>query len=123
MSEAMLQGCRILVVEDEYMIADEICDGLADAGATVVGPAATREDAVGLIESGPVIDCALLDLNLRGEPAYPIADLLMQRGTPFVFTTGYDLSSIPSRYTHVPRCEKPVSIAEVIQTIARLVQR
>ena len=121
MAESALHDCRILVAEDEYLIADEFCMELGEAGAVVVGPAGTVEDALQLIASAPALDGAVLDVNLRGETVYPAADLLIERGVPFVFATGYDASIIPSRFGHVARCEKPVSIAKVVRAIGRAV--
>ncbi|MCC2976651.1 response regulator [Sphingomonas sp. PL-96] len=89
MPEATLRGCRVLVVEDEYMLADELQMELSDAEVIVLGPIGTLEDALDLIRSEPHIDGAILDVNLRGEMASPAADLLIERGVPFVFTTGY----------------------------------
>ena len=53
--------------------------------------------------------------------SFPVADLLIERGVPFVFTTGYDASVIPSRLEHVVRCEKPIKVSRVIETIGRLI--
>lgn len=121
MPEQPLRGCRILVVEDEYMLADELSIELSDADAIVLGPAGTLEDALDLIRSEPRIDGAILDLNLRGEAAFPAADLLVERGVPFIFTTGYDQSSIPSRFADIVRCEKPVNIMRIKQAIGHVV--
>lgn len=121
MSDLMLRGCRILVVEDEYMLADELESELEEAGAIVIGPAGTLEGALALINSGDRIDGAILDVNLRGEMAFAAADALMQRGIPFVFTTGYDLSALPPRFADVGRCEKPISIRKVAAAIGRVI--
>lgn len=121
MRERTLENCRILVVEDEYMLADELQVELGDAGAVVFGPVGTVDDAVALIASDQELDGAVLDVNLGGEMVFPAADLLVEHSVPFVFTTGYDASSIPQRFTHIVRCEKPVNIRKVTQTIGRLV--
>lgn len=73
------------------------------------------------IRSEPRIDGAVLDLNLGGDSALPAADLLMERAVPLVFTTGYDATSIPKRYGHIARCEKPVSIAKLARAIGRVI--
>ena len=104
MAERTLQNCRILVVEDEYMLADELRTELADAGAVVLGPVGSLEEAVNLISEEQDVDGAILDVNLRGEKVYPAADQFLERGTSFVFATGYDQSAIPSRFEHVVRC-------------------
>lgn len=121
MPEQNLRDRRILVVEDEYMLADDLRAELDEAGAVVVGPAGTVEDAMALIGSGEPIDGAVLDVNLRGEPVFPAADLLAERGVPFLFTTGYDQSAIPERFERVPRCEKPIDMARVAREIGRAI--
>lgn len=122
MSEAMLQGCRILVVEDEYVLAYEIQDELSDAGAQVLGPFAKVDEAVGLLASEQQVDGAVLDINLGGNWVFPVADLLVEQGVPFIFTTGYDASVIPARFEHIVRCEKPVSVGRVAQAIESAVR-
>ena len=87
----------------------------------VIGPAATLADALDLIRAEEQIDGAILDVNLRGEMAYPAADLLIERGVPFVFTTGYDSSAVPARFADVVRCEKPISIRRVTEAIGRAI--
>lgn len=119
MIDRTLRGCRILVVEDEYLLADELQTDLADAGAIVLGPLGTLNQVLELIRAGGEIDGALLDVNLGGEMAYPAADLLLERAVPFVFTTGYDDSVIPSRFSRVARCPKPVNISRITQAIGR----
>ncbi|WP_426000125.1 response regulator [Caulobacter sp. DWR1-3-2b1] len=121
MADRTLQDCRVLVVEDDFMLADEIVTELSDAGAVIIGPAGTIEDAVALIGSEPDIDGAVLDANLRGEMVFPAADLLLTRGVPFVFTTGYDASTFPPRYDHIVRCEKPTDIRRVTLAIGRVI--
>ena len=112
-----LQGRRLLVVEDEYFLADDIVRGLKEKGAEVVGPVGTIDDALDLIDETERLDAAVLDLNLRGEMAYPVADALLERGIPFVFTTGYDGASIPPRYKAVTRCEKPVDAPKIARAL------
>jgi hypothetical protein len=119
MPEQTLRDCHILVVEDEYMLANELRIELGDAGAIVLGPVGTLEGALTMIEAEPHIDGAVVDVNLCGDLAYPAADLLAQRQVPFVFTTGYDQGMIPPRFKHIPRCEKPVDMAKVARAIGR----
>lgn len=92
-----LYGQRILVVENEGIVAWALEDMLADLGCAVVGPAARVSQALATIDDGP-IDAAVLDLNLNGHMSYPVADVLALRGIPFVFLTGYHKSSIPEKY-------------------------
>ena len=119
-AEQRLQGRHVLVVEDEYLIAELLGYGLEGAGAVVVGPAASVASALDLIQSGERIDAAVLDMNLQGERSYPVADLLQERRVPFLFTTGYDPMTVRPDYKHVPRCDKPMTAERVILAISRL---
>lgn len=119
MLERTLRHCRILVVEDEYMLADELQRELEDAGAIVLGPVGAVEDAIDLIASEREIDGAVLDVNLGGDLVYPAAEMLMERSVAFVFTTGYDASTIPARFEHVVRCEKPINLRKITQAVGR----
>ena len=101
-------GRYILLVEDEYFIAEDLMHTLQASGASVVGPAARIDDALDLIEGTDRLDAAVIDINLHGDLVYPVADALIDRGVPFVFATGYDEASIPARYAGFTRCEKPV---------------
>jgi DNA-binding response OmpR family regulator len=100
---------RILLVEDEFLVATEMCEEVRDLGLEVAGPCASVEEALAEIRSTE-IDAALVDINLGGTWAYPIADELMARDVPFAFTSGYDRASILDRYGHVPRICKPVPV-------------
>jgi len=120
MTEDTLRGCRVLVVEDEYLLADELQRELQQAGAVVIGPVGRLAAALQLARSEAVIDLALLDVNLGGETVFPAADHLAARGIPIVFTTGYDASSIPAGYANVATCEKPYAISSIIGTLGSL---
>ena len=87
-----LTGKRVLVVEDEVVIAMMVEDMLMDLGAEVVGPAATVERAIEVVAS-QAVDVALLDMNLNGENSDRVADALKARGVPFVYATGYGQSA------------------------------
>ena len=110
-------GCRVLIVEDDFFIAEDVAEAFRDRRATVLGPVAGVEAALALVEAFPGPDAAVLDLNLGSAMSFPVADALMRRGVPFVFTTGYDASAIPPRYRSVPRCEKPVDLEEVTRLV------
>lgn len=115
----VLAGKRVLVVEDEYIIASELARTLEDAGAEVVGPAGAVEDALELVASdGDRLDGAVLDVNLRDERVFPVADALAARGVRFVLITGYDETSIPQAYAAVPRCEKPVDKRQLMRLLS-----
>ena len=85
---ADLRGLRVLVVEDEMMVSLLLEDMLGDMGCLVVGPASRLDEAVELAGSAE-IDCAVLDVNLAGQPIFPLADILREKGCPFAFATGY----------------------------------
>lgn len=121
MSDPGLRGCRILVVEDEYLLADELAIELAEGGATVLGPVPTVDRALALIDTQPLPDGAILDLNLGGDLAFPLADQLMRRGVPLIFTTGYDASAVPERFAHVVRCEKPTNIKRITAALGKAI--
>ena len=118
----MLAGCPILIVEDEYIIAREMNAILTAWGAAVVGPAPTVTEALGLMAAHPQLACAVLDINLRGELVYSLADALLERRIPVIFVTGYGAGSIPPAYAAMPRCEKPVDVAALGEAIRRLVR-
>jgi CheY-like chemotaxis protein len=118
-----LDGCRILVVEDEYLIAADLLQTLEELGAIVVGPAATVERALTLARAEAGLDGAVLDLNLGGERAYPVADALAARGVPFVFVTGYDDWVVDTAYAQAPRCAKPVDPAVLTRTLSGGIDR
>jgi CheY-like chemotaxis protein len=107
MVEQTLEGRRVLVVEDEYLLADDLTHALEQAGAAVLGPVPGIEEALALIAAETQIDAAVLDVNLRGEMVFPVADALVARGIPFAFATGYDEWALPDRFAAIPRLEKP----------------
>lgn len=98
---------QILVVEDDYFIAEEVAGHLARHGVNVVGPVGNILEAMDAIKLTS-LDAAVVDINLHGEMAFPVADALMARNIPFVFATGYDKTAIPARYSTIARCAKPV---------------
>ncbi len=121
MSSHTLRDCRLLVVEDEYMLADDLRSALEDEGAVVLGPVGHLKDALALIAAEQEIDGAVLDVNLGGDNVFEAADRLIERQIPVVFTTGYDQTAIPARYRQIARCEKPVDIAKVAQAIGKVI--
>lgn len=113
----LLAGRRILVAEDDYFIAYDLVAALEEAGALVVGPAASLAEALELIERSEALDGAVLDLNLQGELAYAAADALRGRAVPVVFTTGYDRGVLPPRFADVPACRKPFAYGQVVRAL------
>lgn len=115
----VLRGRHILVVEDEYLIAMDLCHCLDREGATVIGPIPTVQDALTLIEGLDHVDAAVLDINLQGEKVFPVVDVLTERHIPFVFTTGYDVLGLPERYRSAPICSKPILVESVVEAVRR----
>lgn len=114
-----LNGCRVLIVEDEYFLANDLENAFKARGAIIVGPIGDFGEAYDqAVRDG--FDLAVIDIDLRGEKAYPIADELMRHGVPFVFCTGYDSKVIPHRFAGVRLCQKPLDASELIDEIARL---
>jgi len=114
-----LRDRRILIVEDDFHVADSLSLALRASGAHVVGPAATVSAALKLVASCERVDGAVLDINLRGEVVYPVADALRRRGVPFVFATGYDGGSVALHAADVVCIEKPVTIAQIGNALFR----
>jgi two-component SAPR family response regulator len=114
----LLDGCRLLIVEDEFLLAIDLCRTLEALGAQVLGPVGSLSEAMTLIEVEKRIDCAVLDINLGGERSYPLADLLLEKGVEIIFTTGYDISAIPDRYAGIRRYEKPFDTATLARALA-----
>ena len=115
-----LRGLKVLVVEDNFLIAELIRSLLADCGCETIGPAPRVSSALALVD-GRHLDGAFLDINLAGEYCFPVAELLRERGIPFVFLTGYDDSEIiPPALREVPRISKPFDNRKVASIAARL---
>lgn len=119
MPEPSLAGSRILVVEDEYMMADDLRQALEDQDAVVLGPVAFVEDALAIVESGEAIDAAVLDINLGGEKSFPVADALVARQIPILFATGYSDRDIPARYAEIGRVGKPVEPRDILRELGK----
>jgi CheY-like chemotaxis protein len=116
---APLSGRSVLVVEDDYFLARDACEWLQEAGATVVGPVASAEQAHGLMQAS-LIDLAVLDINLGFGPTYEVATQLRASGVPFLFATGYDEVAIHEDFKDQPRLEKPFSGKQLIKAITDL---
>jgi CheY-like chemotaxis protein len=97
---------RVLVVEDEYLIRMLVEDMLADLGYAVAAAVGTMAAASEFAATGD-FSAAVLDVNLNGKEIYPVADILEQRGLPFVFVTGYGERTLPERYRNRPALQKP----------------
>ena len=111
-----LAGLRLLVIEDESLIALDVVDRLEGAGAEVAPPVSTEQESLQVIENGK-FDCALLDANLHGRPVTEIAAALTRRKIPFVFITGYGRAGLPDRFKQAPVLSKPVSDEQLLAAI------
>lgn len=114
-----LQGLRVLVVEDVAMLAWRLTAVLVAAGAEVAGPVPDVARALALLDQGEV-DAAVLDMNLDGETAEPIADVLAARKVPFLFLTGYAWGDMEGRHAARPALGKPLKPAALIRLLADL---
>ncbi len=111
-SESDLRGKRVLIIEDEAMVALFLEDTLAEIGCEVAGHASHFEDAMEKARSLS-FDVAILDVNLNGRQTLPIAEAMVERGSPFVFATGYASTSLPPALRHVPIVPKPFEQREL----------
>lgn len=114
-----LAGLRVLVVEDEMMVSMLIEDMLADLGCAVVGPASRLDEAMALV-NGTEFDCAVLDVNLGGQPIYPLADLLRSKGAPFAFATGYGDAGLRDVDKGTPVLQKPFREGDLARVLGQL---
>jgi CheY-like chemotaxis protein len=110
---------RILIVEDEMLVAMNIEDMLEELGHEVVGIAGRLGTALALARD-EAFDVAMLDVNLAGDRSFPVADLLIARGIPFLFATGYGLDGIDEKYRDRPVLQKPFRAAELAAAVAAL---
>ncbi len=116
---SMAAGRRVLIVEDEMIIALEIEETLLGLGIQVIGPASRLDTALQLAAE-PAIDAAILDVNIRGGNTYPIADMLAERGIPFVFCSGYSDWALAERHRSRPRLAKPYSSKDLEDLVLQL---
>jgi CheY-like chemotaxis protein len=117
---AALEGVRVLVVEDEFLIATLIEDMLVSAGCVVAGPIPRLSEALDAVARG-TFDAAVLDVNLGGDRVYPVADALSRRNVPFVFVTGYSAAALPREYDERPRVCKPFKMADLLGKLSSVV--
>ena len=115
-----LEGVRVLIVEDEYLVAVLIEKILESAGCIVIGPIPRLSEALDAARHDNC-DAAVLDVNLAGERINPVADALSERNVPFLFVTGYGASALPSEYAERPRLCKPFRMAELLGALASVV--
>lgn len=112
---------RVLVIEDEFLVASAVAMLLETHGHAVLGPAATAEAAFTLLEQSDEPDAAILDLNLRGERSDPVAEELERRNIPFVFATGYEIDgALHDRFPRAPWLRKPYTDKTVLDSLSKL---
>lgn len=116
---AELAGLRVLVVEDEMMVSMLIEDMLSDLGCAVIGPASRLDEAIELARTSD-LDCAVLDVNLGGQPIFPLADLLRERGVPFTFATGYGDAGVRDVDKGTPVLQKPFREGDLARVLGEL---
>ena len=108
-----LNGRRVLVVEDESLVAMLLETILEDMGCTPVGPASNLDDGEAMARDTVDLDAALLDVNVAGRQVFPVAAALKERGVPFVFSTGYGEGGLPDEWRGVTTIQKPFTEAAV----------
>lgn len=122
MSTNDLNGVRVLLVEDQMIVALQIEDMLRAVGCEVVGPVGTLQAAITLAQA-EALDVALLDINLDGEKVYPTAEELQARGIPFILASGYGESTLPEKWRDQPRLSKPFRREQLEQLLRSVISR
>jgi len=118
---SVLVGKRVLIVEDEMLVALLIEDFLMDLGCSTVGPCGSVEAALNAAQT-EVFDLAVLDVNLDGEKVYPVAELLTERQIPFLFLSGYGNEAIPPGRSQWKVCAKPFKADELANMLSAALQ-
>ncbi len=114
--------CTVLLVEDESLVAMEIADAVRELGHDVVGPISELHKAV-TAAGDESLCCAILDINIRGGPSYPVADMLLGRGVPILLLSGYFERSLPERLHGVTLLNKPFTCVQLTTEIRNLCAR
>ena len=114
-----LEGRRVLIVEDEALVAMLLETILEDIGCNPVGPVGTISEALEIVASDAVIDAALLDVNVAGHEVFPVAAALALKGVPFVFSTGYGAGGLGEAWRGHPTVQKPFSEAAICDALRR----
>jgi CheY-like chemotaxis protein len=110
---------RVLIVEDEALVGMLIEDNLMDMGHEVAAMASRLTQALDLARTGS-FDVAILDINLDGEPSYPIADILKERGIPVIFASGYGPGGLDPKYAGTPTLTKPFVVADLEKALSEV---
>jgi CheY-like chemotaxis protein len=122
MNRPHLDGLRVLIAEDQAIVAMEIEDVLREAGCEVLGPVVSLQSALALLEQ-TMPDIAILDVNLEGALSFPLAESLRARGIPVILATGYMGRSLPVEWQQTPLLSKPFNRTELEDALADLIDR
>lgn len=114
-----LQGRRVLVIEDESLVAMLLETILDDMGCSVVGPESNIDDGLRSAIHEATLDAALLDVNVAGREVFPVAEALKTRGVPFVFSTGYGEAGLPEHWRGHPTIQKPFTEAAIREALMK----
>jgi two-component sensor histidine kinase/CheY-like chemotaxis protein len=115
-SDGGLRGLRVLLLEDDFLLAVDAAQALENAGATVVGPFSTEEAGLEALEQNPP-EVALVDINLGQGPSFRMARALVAKGVPFAFLTGYDEIVLPEELSQTTRLKKPMEMRQVVDAL------
>jgi len=115
----MAEKCRVLIVEDEAAVSMLLEDMVLEFGTEIVGPAATLEEAMALVRREH-IDAAILDVNVRGEMAFGVADYMGGAGIPIIFATGYGSQIVPVRFRNSAFLNKPFGYDAMADSLRRV---
>jgi DNA-binding response OmpR family regulator len=117
-----LRGLRVLLVEDELLIADLVQGMLTELGCEVIGPALSLKHAQAFASDGTRIDAALLDVNIAGQQVYPFATVLSDRNIPIAFVTGSGSDGMPTQWQNYPTVQKPLDRNELAAVLKGMVK-
>jgi CheY-like chemotaxis protein len=117
-----LRKLRVLVVEDEGIVAMLIEDMLTDLGHDVAAVASRIGDAIDIAQN-ETFDWAIVDVNLHGQASYPVADVLKERGVPFAFATGYGAKGLDTNYSYAPVLVKPFVMADLEKLLSEVARQ
>lgn len=121
-SPGPLTGRRVLVIEDEYFLADDIVRALTSLGARIIGPYGDLDEATDIVDRDVAIDAAIVDINLKNKMAFPLARVLRSRKVPFVFTSGYDRAWIEPEFQDVRLWGKPLDIKALTRELTSMIK-
>ncbi|WP_340318162.1 response regulator [Rhizorhabdus argentea] len=97
----------------DYLHASDLEDVVHSERGHLIGPAGSLDEGLEIVRRAVRIDCAILDIDLRGQLVYPLVESLQRRSTPIIFVSGYDRSAIPARFADIPLCQKPIKVQEL----------